>query len=420
MFPSVEAGIGKLNPKQVENLAEPGTYEDGDGLRLVVKATGRKSWVLRFQLNGKRREMGLGSFPQVGLKAARIVAAEQRKVLAAGADPMVARDAERERQREAQRIKEARKVTFEKLATEYVEAHGLAWSDKWRKGWIRKLELYAFPIIGKLPANEIQTEHVLRVLQPIWIDKTRTADEVRGQIEQLLDAAKARRLRDGDNPARWRGHLDNLLSKAEKKKARKRQHFPAMKWQDVPGLMAKLAQSQTRSAAAARLLILTGARAQMVRLAAWDEFDLKAGVWSLPAERMKMRQAFDIPLAPEVVELLQELPRIEGSPYLFPGQGKSGVMHANAIRNLLHELGHDDVTRHGFRSSFRDWANERTHYPREVCELALAHDERDQTEAAYSRSDFMEKRRALMADWAKYATKPAASKVVALRRAAHE
>lgn len=412
--------MGKLNPKQVENLAEPGTYEDGDGLRLVVKATGRKSWVLRFQLNGKRREMGLGSFPQVGLKAARIVAAEQRKVLAAGADPMVARDAERERQREAQRIKEARKVTFEKLATEYVEAHGLAWSDKWRKGWIRKLELYAFPIIGKLPANEIQTEHVLRVLQPIWIDKTRTADEVRGQIEQLLDAAKARRLRDGDNPARWRGHLDNLLSKAEKKKARKRQHFPAMKWQDVPGLMAKLAQSQTRSAAAARLLILTGARAQMVRLAAWDEFDLKAGVWSLPAERMKMRQAFDIPLAPEVVELLQELPRIEGSPYLFPGQGKSGVMHANAIRNLLHELGHDDVTRHGFRSSFRDWANERTHYPREVCELALAHDERDQTEAAYSRSDFMEKRRALMADWAKYATKPAASKVVALRRAAHE
>ncbi|MGK8180366.1 tyrosine-type recombinase/integrase [Pseudomonas aeruginosa] len=412
--------MGKLNPKQVENLAEPGTYEDGEGLRLVVKATGRKSWVLRFQLNGKRREMGLGSFPEVGLKAARIVAAEQRKVLAAGADPMVARDAERERQREAQRIKEARKVTFEKLATEYVEAHGLAWSDKWRKGWIRKLELYAFPIIGKLPANEIQTEHVLRVLQPIWIGKTRTADEVRGQIEQLLDAAKARRLRDGDNPARWRGHLDNLLSKAEKKKARKRQHFPAMKWQDVPGLMAKLAQSQARAAAAARLLILTGARAQMVRLAAWDEFDLNAGVWSLPAERMKMRQAFDIPLASEVVELLRKLPRIEGSPYLFPGQGKSGVMHANAIRNLLHELGHDDVTRHGFRSSFRDWANERTHYPREVCELALAHDERGQTEAAYSRSDFLEKRRALMADWAKYATKPADSKVVALRRAAHE
>lgn len=404
--------MGKLNPKQVENLTEPGTYEDGDGLRLVVKASGGKSWVLRFQLNGKRREMGLGSFPEVSLKAARLAAGDQRKLLAAGADPMAARDAERERQREAQRIKEARKVTFEALATEYWEAHGSAWSEKWRAGWLRKLELYAFPVIGRLPTSEIETEHVLRLLRPIWSEKTRTADEVRGQVEQVLDAAKARRLRDGDNPARWRGHLDNLLSKAEKKKARKRQHFPAMKWQDVPGLMVKLALSETRAAVAARLLILTGARAQMIRLAAWDEFDLEAGVWSLPAERMKMRQAFAIPLAPEVVELLESLPRIEGSPYLFPGQGKTGAMHANAIRQLLHELGHDDVTRHGFRSSFRDWANERTHYPREVCELALAHDERDQTEAAYSRSDFLEKRRALMADWAKYITTPPAENVI--------
>ncbi len=404
--------MGKLNPKQVENLTEPGPYEDGDGLRLVVQATGRKSWVLRYQINGKRREMGLGGFPVVSLKAARLAAGDHRKLLAAGIDPMAARDAERERQREAQRIKEARKVTFEVLATEYWEANGSAWSDKWRAGWLRKLELYAFPVIGRLPTSEIETEHVLRLLRPIWSEKTRTADEVRGQVEQVLDAAKARRLRDGDNPARWRGHLDNLLSKAEKKKARKRQHFPAMKWQDVPGLMVKLAQSETRAAVAARLLILTGARAQMIRLAAWDEFDLKAGVWSLPAERMKMRQAFDIPLAPEVVELLESIPRTDGSPYLFPGQGKTGAMHANAIRQLLHGLGHEDVTRHGFRSSFRDWANERTHYPREVCELALAHDERDQTEAAYSRSDFLEKRRALMADWAKFITTPPAENVI--------
>jgi integrase len=404
--------MGKLNPKQVENLAEPGTYEDGDGLRLVVKASGSKSWVLRFQLNGRRREMGLGRFPEVSLKAARLTAGDQRKLLVAGVDPMAARDAERERQREAQRIKEARKVTFEALSREHWAAHGSTWSEKWRAGWLRKLELYAFPVIGKLPTSEIETEHVLRVLRPIWSEKTRTADEVRGQVEQVLDAAKARRLRDGDNPARWRGHLDNLLSKAEKKKARKRQHFPAMKWQDVPVLMVKLAQSEARAALAARLLILTGARAQMVRLAAWNEFDLQACVWSLPAERMKMRQAFDIPLAPEVVELLESIPRTDGSPYLFPGQGRTGAMHANAIRQLLHELGHDDVTRHGFRSSFRDWANESTHYPREVCELALAHDERDQTEAAYSRSDFLEKRRALMADWAKFITTPPAANVI--------
>lgn len=404
--------MGKLNPKQVENLAEPGTYEDGDGLRLVVKATGRKSWVLRYQLAGKRREMGMGGYPDVSLKAARLAVAQRRALLATGTDPMAARDAEREAQREVIRLKEACRVTFEMLATEYRDAHGLAWSDKWRKGWLRKLQMYAFPVIGRLPTGEIGTEHVLRVLRPIWATKTRTADEVRGQIEQVLDAAKSRRLRDGDNPARWRGHLDNLLSNAEKKNARKRQHFPAMKWQQVPALMVKLAQHEAAVGVAARLLILTGARAQMVRLATWGEFDLKAGLWSLPAERMKMRQAFDIPLAPQVVELLKDLPRIEGSTFLFPGQGKTGAMHANAIRNLLHGLGHKDITRHGFRSSFRDWANERTHYPREVCELALAHDERNQTEAAYSRSDFIEKRRALMAEWATYAATPPVENVI--------
>ncbi|WP_455231502.1 tyrosine-type recombinase/integrase [Geopseudomonas aromaticivorans] len=405
--------MGKLNPKQVENLTEPGTYEDGDGLRLSVKATGRKSWLLRYQINGKRREMGLGSFPEVGLKAARLAAGDQRKLLAAGADPMAARDAERERQREAQRQQEAKRRPFEVLALEYIEAHGAGWSDQWRKGWRFKLETYAFPIIGKLPASAIETEHVLRVLQPIWAAKTRTADEVRAQIERVLDAAKAHGLRDGDNPARWRGHLENLLSKADKAKARKREHLPALHWRDIPGLMVKLAQSQDRDALALRLLILTGARSHMVRFAEWSEFDLKAGVWSLPAERMKMRQAFEIPLVPEAVELLESLPRIEGSPYLFPGKGrKTGVMFKNAFRTLLHSLELADITAHGFRSTFRDWANERTHYPREVCELALAHDERDQTEGAYSRSDFIEKRRNLMADWAQYATTPPSANVI--------
>ena len=221
-------------------------------------------------------------------------------------------------------------------------------------------------------------------------------------------------MRSGDNPARWRGHLDNLLSKADKKKARQRQHFPALSWRKVPELMAKLATIDGRNSVAARLLILTGARAHMVRFAKWQEFDLEAGVWSLPAERMKMRQAFSVPLPAPVVELLRTLPRIDGSPFLFPGQGKSGVMHANAVRGLLHSLGHGDVTRHGFRSSFRDWANECTHYPREVCELALAHDERGQTEAAYSRSDFLEKRRALMADWAAFCTAAPVENVVSI------
>lgn len=404
--------MGKLNSKQIENLTDPGTYEDGDGLRLVIRPAGGKSWVLRYQLGGRRREMGLGAFPAVTLKTARSLAGEHRARIALGVDPMAARDAEREAERERARQAAAKRRTFADLAREYQAAHGASWSEKWRKGWLRKLELYAFPIIGKLPACDINTGHVLEVLQPIWGAKTRTADEVRGQIEQVLDAAKAHRLRDGDNPARWRGHLENLLSKTEKKKARQRQHFAAMNWRDVPALMQKLAGEQGRDALAARLMILTGARMQMVRFATWHEFDLSADVWSLPAERMKMRRAFVVPLSSEVVDLLRELPRVEDSPYLFPGQGKSGVIHGNAVRNLLHSLGHEDVTSHGFRSSFRDWANERTHYPREVCELALAHDERDQTEAAYSRSDLLEKRRALMADWAAYCTTAPAANVV--------
>lgn len=411
--------MGKLTSKTVESLARvggTGKTNDGDGLYFQVSKAGSLSWIFRYKLEGKSREMGLGPYPAVTLAEARQQAADQRKVLAVGSDPLSARDAARVAKREVERQVQARRIPFETLAIEYQKAHGTSWSEKWRNGWLRKLELYAFPCIGKMPAVDIQTEHVLRVLQPIWATKTRTADEVRGQIEQVLDAAKARRLRDGDNPARWRGHLDNLLSKAEKKKARQRQHFPAMKWQDVPALMLKLAQSEARAAVAARLLILTGARSHMVRFAAWSEFDLSAGVWSLPAERMKMRLAFDIPLPAQVVELLEGMPRIEGSPYLFPGHGKTGVMHANAIRNLLHGLGYNEITRHGFRSTFRDWASENTHYPREVCELALAHDERNQTEAAYSRSDFLEKRRALMVDWATYCISASVGNIVPLMR----
>ncbi|MCQ4255415.1 tyrosine-type recombinase/integrase [Stutzerimonas stutzeri] len=392
--------MGKLNPKQVENLTEPGTYEDGEGLRLVVKPTGRKSWLLRFQLAGRRREMGLGSYPEVSLKNARLVASAKRRHLTDGVDPLAARDQERAAEREAQRAQEAKQLKFEVLATDYWIAHGGSWSAQWRKGWMRKLELYAFPHIGKLAAEQIETAHILKVLQPIWATKTRTADEVRGQIEQILDAAKARGLREGENPARWRGHLDNLLSRAEKKKARKREHFAAMSWQDVPALMHRLKADSSAPSLAAQLLIMTSARSHMVRFARWDEFDLEARTWSLPDERMKMRVAFIIPLADEVINCIRAIPRTEDNQFLFPGQGKSGVMHTNAIRTLLHDMGYKSITRHGFRSSFRDWAGECTHYPREVCEMALAHDQRDQTEGAYSRSDFLDKRRSLMADWA--------------------
>lgn len=405
--------MGKLNPRQVENLSEPGSYEDGEGLRLVIRAAGGKSWVLRYQFAGKRRDMGLGRYPEVSLKSARFARTEQRRLMASGIDPMAARDAERERQQEAQRQRLARRVTFEKLTIDYIAAHGAQWSAQWLQGWRSKMERYAFPVLGKMAATDIQTEHILKVLQPIWADKTRTADEVRSHIERVLDAARARKLRDGENPARWRGHLENLLSKTDKKKARRREHLPAMNWRDLPPLMQQLAGRDDRDAYALSLLILTGARSHMVRFAAWSEFDLDAAVWSLPAERMKMREAFEIPLAPQVVELLRAMPRTDGSPYLFPGQGrKADVMGDRALLTLLERLNLTSITVHGFRSTFRDWANECTYYPREVCELALAHDERSQTEAAYSRSDLLEKRRALMSDWAAYATTAPAANVI--------
>ena len=397
--------MGKLTAKQVENVTEAGTYEDGDGLRLVVKSTGRKNWVLRFQLNGKRREMGLGGYPQLDLKKARAAAYKNRIQVLGGNDPLEKRQAEQAAAKEAERREQAKLITFEQLANDYRDAHGTSWSDKWRKGWLRKLELYAFPYLGKLSADQVETKHLIKALQPLWSTKTRTADEVRGQIEQILDAARARGLRTGENPARWRGHLENLLSRHEKKKARKRQHYPALRWQDLPNLMEVLRKDPSHVSVAAQLLILTGARSHMVRFSRWDEFDLESGRWSLPDERMKTRQAFAIPLAPQVVSLLKSLPKINiRSPYVFPGNGQSGVMHANGIRNLLHTLGYEHITRHGFRSTFRDWAGEKTPFPRDICELALAHDERGETESAYSRSDFFDKRRELMNAWAIYAT----------------
>ena len=266
------------------------------------------------------------------------------------------------------------------------------------------MEKYAFPSIGDLPAEAVEVDHVQKIMNPIWGEKTRTADEVRGQIEQVLDAAKARGLRAGENPARWRGNLEHLLSRDAKKAARKRQHFAAMKWAEFPVLMAKLQKDDALPSFAAQLLYLTGARAHMVRFAFWEEFDFESKTWVLSAERMKARKAFAIPLSEQVLDVLAKIPRVEGSSFLFPGRGKSGVMNANPVRTLLHLMKHADITRHGFRSTFRDWAAENTNYAREVCEMALAHDERDQTEGAYSRTDFLEKRRPLMQEWADYAS----------------
>lgn len=395
--------MGKLNPKQVENLAEPGTYEDGDGLRLVVKATGRKSWVMRYQLNGKRREMGLGGFPDIGLKAARQAAADQRKLLTAGADPMATRDAEREALRSSQMAAAAKAVTFKKVATDYISAHRAGWKNvKHAQQWENTLAKYAEPVIGHLPAAEVSTAHVLEILQPIWITKTETASRVRNRIELILDAAKARGLRDGENPARWRGHLDKLLPK--RAKVRAVEHHTALPWPDLPAFMDELAKHDALSYAAIRLTILTACRTSEVLGATWDEIDFKSSTWTIPAARMKGGKDHRVPLSTAAEKVLSSLPRVDDSPYLFPGARPGRPLSNLAMLMGLRRMGRGNLTMHGFRSTFRDWSAERTQYPREVCEMALAHKVADGAEAAYWRGDIFDKRRALMSDWAQYAT----------------
>ncbi|MBD8123845.1 integrase arm-type DNA-binding domain-containing protein [Pseudomonas lutea] len=401
------AGLTNVQIRSLVKAGVAGMTGDGNGLYLQISKAGGVSWIYRYKVDGKTRYMGLGAFPAVSLANARDAAVDARRLSSRGTDPLDARGAERESRRKAAIALEASKVTFMAAAESYRERMGSAWSAKWYRGWWRKLELYAFPMAGAVPVSEIDTDIVLRILTPIWPIKTRTADEVRGQIEQILDAAKSLGWRGGENPAMWRGHLKHLLSNAEKKKARKREHFSAMDWHELPDLMAKLKKIPSRDAYAARLLILTGCRMHMVRFAKWNEIDVNEKVWSLSGDRMKMKVAFQIPLAEEVVELLQQMRAETDSEFIFPGQGKTGVIHANAIRNLLHELGYKEITRHGFRSTFRDWAGESTDYPREVCEMALAHDERSGTEGAYSRTDYFDKRRSLMSDWALFATNEA-------------
>lgn len=403
--------MGKLNPKQVENLTEPGTYEDGDGLRLVVKATGRKSWVLRYQLHGKRREMGLGGFPEVSLKAARLAVADQRKLLLAGTDPMAARDAERERQREAQRAEVVKAVTFKDVTTDYITAHRAGWKNaKHAQQWENTLATYAEPIIGHLSPQDVATAHILEILQPIWAEKPETASRVRNRIELVLDAAKARGLREGENPARWRGHLDKLLPK--RSKVRTVQHHNALPWPKLPAFMVELAKHDDLTYKAMRLTILTACRTSEVLGATWDEIDHKARTWTIPAARMKASKEHRVPLSDASLEVLAGLPRVEGSPFLFPGARKGRPLSNMAMLMGLRRMGRDDLTMHGFRSTFRDWAAECTHYPREVCEMALAHTVAEGAEAAYWRGDIFEKRQALMADWAQFATTVQAENVI--------
>lgn len=389
--------MGKLTARKVQT-AGPGKHEDGDGLRLVVSPSGGRKWVLRVTVDGKRRELGLGSYPTVSLSDARDKAQESRKAVAQGLDPVVTR---------------ARKPTglptFEASAEQYIAAHSPGWrNEKHLYQWNQSLGTFVYPLIGTKTIDQIVTEDVLKVLQPIWTTKTETASRVQGRIERVLDWATARKFRTGENPARWKGHLDTLLPSP--RKVKRVTHYPAMPYTDVPEFMTELYAKPGVSALALRLLILTACRTGEVIRATWSEIDQDSGVWTIPPVRMKMEREHRVPLTEAALLVLKALPRVEGNPYLFPGAKNEKPISNMALLQLMRGMDYGvGGTRgayvpHGFRSSFRDWAGEVSSFPRDVCEMALAHAIESRVEAAYRRGDLFEKRRKMMEEWANWCT----------------
>jgi integrase len=403
-----------LSAVKVAKLKEPGRYGDGGNLWLQVTNTSRKdddgapivtkSWVFRYKLNGKARAMGLGPLELVSLAEARDLAQEARKLLLKGKDPIEERDKARDAATEAKRIEAARSVTFKHCAEKYLAAHQGSWkNDKHRAQWGSTLSVYAYPEIGALPVSAVDTALVLRILEPIWSTKRETASRLRGRIEVILDWARVAGYRQGENPARWRGHLDHLLARKSKRSTR---HHPAMAYKDLPAFMQELRTRDSISARALEFTILTAARTGEAIEAKRSEVDREARVWTVPAERMKAGRGHRVPLSDRAFAILEALPEIEGCPYLFPSSalfpdGSTRPLSNMAMLELLRGM-RPGLTVHGFRASFKDWAREQTDHPRDIVEAALAHVIGDKAEAAYVRGDAIAKRRALMDDWAAY------------------
>lgn len=397
-----------------------GQHAAGGGLYLSVKAAGVGSWVYRYKVDGKTSRMGLGSTDTVTLAQARLLAGEQRLLLSQGLDPLA-------HKQELIQLAVAETVTFDQVAADYIEAQRSGWSnEKHTQQWQNTLATYASPVIGSLAPSDITTEHLLKILTPIWNTKKETASRVRNRIELVLNAAKARKLRTGENVAAWRGHLDLLLANHKKND---RRHHPALAWSQASEFWRVLDAEQDTGSQALQLTMLTALRTSEVLSAHWSEFDLDTGVWTVPAGRMKARKEHRVPLSTAALELLESIPRVS-SGLLFEGRtaGKqaSNMVMLMKTRNLDDEkykrdgIGWRDdkgqtITPHGFRSTFRDWAAENTPFENIVVEQALAHAIGSAVEAAYRRGDLLERRRELMEAWGSYVTQPAASNVVQLR-----
>jgi len=391
--------INKLSDRRIRTLGDPGRHSDGGGLYLIVDRPGGKDaarrWAFLFRQNGKLREMGLGGLNDVPLATARDLAAECRKTVALGGDPIADRKRKIERKREEERAKK----TFGEVSAEFIESHEAEWSNaKHVAQWRMTVDVYAAALKPK-PVAAITAEDVLAVLRPIWGAKPETASRLRGRIERILDAAKAAKLRTGDNPAEWKGNLNLWLAKRERGEDN---HHGAMPYVTVPAFVERLREQPGLATRALEFVILTGGRSGEVLGATWGEVDIEEAVWAVPARRMKGKREHRVPLSDRAMAILAEVGKFKTSEFVFPGRLATAPLSNMALAMILRRMGAGDATVHGFRSSFRDWCGDKTTFPREVAEAALAHAIGDKTEAAYRREDALEKRRELMDAWARH------------------
>ncbi|MGJ4952463.1 tyrosine-type recombinase/integrase [Bradyrhizobium sp. HKCCYLS20291] len=406
--------VGRLTALSVAKVRKPGMYADGAGLYLQVTGDGEntpaKSWIFRFTLRGRSREMGLGSFLIFGLGEARAKAAECRRQVYEGIDPIEARRA----QRAQVALEVAAALTFKECTKQYLAAHSAGWRNaKHAAQWSSTLKTYADPVIGSLSVHGIDTALVMKIIEPLWSKKPETASRLRGRIEAVLDWATVRGFRQGENPARWRGHLDKLLP--ARAKVRRVKHHAALPYDELPAFMAALRAQDGVAARALQFLILTAARTGEVIGARPEE--IRDAIWTVPAGRMKSSKEHRVPLSAAALAIIDTLRKEQSGAHLFPGGKRDKPLSNMAMLALLDRMERSDLTAHGFRSTFRDWAAERTNYPNEVVEMALAHTIGSKVEAAYRRGDLFEKRKSLMADWATFCASNggADEKIISLR-----
>jgi len=389
----------ELSSVEVRRLTDAGRYPVGGvaGLQLLVSSSGSRSWVLRTMVGAKRRDIGLGGFPDIPLAHAREKARSFREKIESGIDPIV----ERKQAKQEIAAAQAKQLTFKEAAEKCHNARRAEFSNsKHSSDWLSSVERHAYSVIGDLPVSAIDLPHILSVLEPIWRSKTETARRVRQRLEAILSWATVSQYRSGDNPARWANNLSEVLPAPGKIK--KVKHHRALDWKDVPSFMSDLKNREGVSARALEFIVLTAARSGEVRFATWDEIDLKNKVWTVPAERMKARKDHRVPLSDSAIALLERTPRLGDLLFTAPRGGVLSDMSVSAVCKRMKV----DATPHGFRSSFKDWARNCTAYADEVSELALAHVNSDATRAAYARDELLDKRARLMSDWARFIEAP--------------